>query len=159
FPEIEQLAREEGIPSVKHAIARAQGLPEEQVLRRLKTLDLPAGALTVGQRRAGHALAHATFAAMRSAGVASPPATCALQGFGTLARGAALTLQEAGVVVTAVADEYGCISDLGGLDLGELLRSPHGTPVPELAQRGVAVDDSASILAWPAEVLVLAACE
>jgi glutamate dehydrogenase/leucine dehydrogenase len=159
FPAIERLAREEGISSVKAAIARAQGLPEEQVLRRLGTLELPVGGLTVGQRRAGHALAHATFAAMRCAHVPSPPATCALQGFGTLGRGAALTLQEAGVRVTAVADEYGCITDLGGLDLGQLLGSPHGTPVPEAPPPGASVADSASIFDWPAEVLVLAACE
>jgi glutamate dehydrogenase/leucine dehydrogenase len=159
FPEIEALAREEGISSVKGAIARAQGLPEEQVLRRLETLDIAAGPLTVGSRRAGHALAHATFAAMRSAGLASPPATCALQGFGTLGRGTALTLHEAGMVVTAVADEHGCISHADGLDLRELLSSPHATPVPELAAPGAAVEDRAAVLAFPADVLVLAACE
>ncbi|HEX8054540.1 MAG TPA: Glu/Leu/Phe/Val dehydrogenase dimerization domain-containing protein [Thermoleophilaceae bacterium] len=159
FPEIEALAREEGIASVKGAIARAQGLPEEQVLRRLATLDLDSGPLTVGSRRAGHALAHATFAAMRSVGLSSPPATCALEGFGTLGRGAALTLHEAGMVVTAVADEHGCISRAGGLDLDEMLRSPHATPVPELAPPGAAVEDSAAVLALPADVLVLAARE
>lgn len=159
FPEIEELARAEGIASVKGAIARAQGLPEEQVLRRLETLDIRAGALSVGQRRAGHALAHATFAAMRSAGLASPPATCALQGFGTLGRGTAFTLAEAGMVVAAVADEHGCICRDGGLDLGELLGSPHATPVPQLVQTGAAVDERAAVLGYPADVLVLAACE
>ncbi len=61
FDEIEALARQEGISSVKAAIARAQGLPEPEVLRRLELLDEPVGPLTLGQRRAGHALAEATL--------------------------------------------------------------------------------------------------
>ncbi|MDP8969539.1 MAG: hypothetical protein M3N52_03380, partial [Actinomycetota bacterium] len=53
WSEVEELAREEGLPTVKIAIARAQGLPEREVCARLALLDRIFGGLTLGQRRAG----------------------------------------------------------------------------------------------------------
>ena len=61
FDSIERMARAEGIPSVKYAVKVAQDLSEEEFFARLRLLDERIGALTLGQRRAGHALAHAVF--------------------------------------------------------------------------------------------------
>jgi glutamate dehydrogenase/leucine dehydrogenase len=159
FSEIEALARPLGIPSVKAAIARAQELPEDQVLRRLLTLDSPAGGLTVGERRAGHALAHATFTAVRRLSGMRHPTTCALQGFGTLGRGAALTMHEAGVRVAAVADEFGSVRSVDGLDVRELLSLPRDAPVTDHAAPGVVAGRREDVFDVPADVIVLAACE
>lgn len=165
FTEIEELARQEGIPSVKGAIARAQGLTEDEVLHRLGLLEHRVGALSLGERRAGHALAAATLAALehvagrrRAAPGEDGRGTCALQGFGTLARAAALALHEAGVLVTAVGDEHASVHLEQGVALARLLASDRGAPIAEhrgnarLAQRD-------AVLRAPVDVLVLAACE
>src|SRR3954471_4992281 len=159
FPEIEELARAEGIPSSKAAIARAQGLPHGQVLRRLLTLDSPAGELTVGSRRAGHALAHATFSAVRHATGGGRPIACTLQGFGTLGRGAALTMHEAGVKVLAVADEFGAVCSDPGLDVPALLALPRDAPVTAYRGAGAVIASREAVFDVPADVVVLAACE
>jgi len=157
FDEIEALARQAGISSVKAAIARAQGLPEAEVLRRLELLDEPVGPLTLGQRRAGHALAQATLAALRHVGARARPA-CALQGFGTLGRAAALSLHEAGVRIIAVADEHGSLRRDEGLDVPALLAVAQGAPVGEQGRQGAA-GDRALPLRLEVDAVVLAACE
>jgi len=158
FDEIEGLARQEGISSVKAAIARAQGLEREDVLRRLELLDEPVGPLTLGQRRAGHALAQATLVALRHTGAARRQPRCALQGFGTLGRAAALSLHEAGVLITAISDEHGSVHREAGLDVAGMLRAPAGQPVADHRSRGT----PAAVLApfrLAVDVVVLAACE
>lgn len=158
FGEIEEVARQEGITSVKSAVARAQGLREGEVLERLRLLDARLGPLTLGERRAGHCLAAAALAVLkRAAGPGGRP-TCAVQGFGTLGRSAVLSLHEAGVAVTSLADEHATIRLDAGLDLPRLLASPLRAPVSN--HRGeAAVDDRSAVLRAPVDVLVLAACE
>jgi glutamate dehydrogenase (NAD(P)+) len=161
FTEIEALARCEGISSVKAAIGRAQGLPERQVMQRLDTLDSYVGLLTVGQRRAGHALAHATLAAATHVGLPSGgrEIICGVQGFGTLGRGVAATLSEAGARVTAIADVTGCISRPSGLNVERLLCAPQRMPVAAYSEPGVLLSARETIVGMPLDVLVLAACE
>jgi glutamate dehydrogenase (NAD(P)+) len=161
FVEIEELARAEGIPSAKAAIARAQGLPELQVLRRLKTLDSYVGSLTVGARRAGQALAHAALAAARLQGLSANgrPLRCALQGFGTLGRGAAATMREAGVELTAIADAHGCLRCSAGIDLHRLLATDQRAPLVSLPQPARTFGARETVLEEPVDLLLLAACE
>lgn len=158
FAAIEALARQEDISSVKGAIARAQGLPADEVLRRLKLLDEPIGALTLGRRRAGHALAQATLAALRHVGAPAQRASCALQGFGTLGRAAALALHEAGVRVTAIADEHGSVRCDGGLDVPRMLAVPAGRPVTA-SPFGATPDERTAPFQHAVDAVVLAACE
>lgn len=156
WDEIEQLARAEGIPSAKFAIAKTQGLHEDDFRERLRLLDATVDGLTLGQRRAGHALGCATMAALaRRSDIVGPPRV-GLQGFGTLARSAALTLEDAGVRVTAIADEHGCCYDDRGLDVSAVLSTPHRSPVVShrSGQRAV----PRALLERPVDVLVLAAC-
>lgn len=157
FVEIEEIARQEGIPSVKAAIARAQGLSQDEVLARLGLLGERLGPLTLGERRAGHSLATAALAVLRR--LSRPgPRTCAVQGFGTLGRSALLSLHEAGVTVRAVADEHASVLLDSGLDVPQLLASPRGSPVADI--RGKArVEDRDAVLRAPVDVLLLAACE
>jgi glutamate dehydrogenase (NAD(P)+) len=156
WQELQRLAIDAGIPSTKYAIRRAQGLTKEEFFARMIRLDERVGPLTLSERRAGHALAHAVIGAARAAG-ATGTVSCAIQGFGTLGRAAACTLRDEGVRVEAVADEYGCVADTGGLDVAGMLGSPHGTPVPHLGTRGARMPSDA-VFDVPADVLVLAAC-
>ena len=158
FEEIEALARQAGISSVKAAIARAQGLPEPEVLRRLQLLDEPVGALTLGRRRAGHALAQATLVVLGHVGAPLRQASCALQGFGTLGRAAALSLHEAGVAITTIADEHGSVRFDAGLDIPRLLAMPAGSPVAGSPGEATAAAPTA-IFSCGADAVVLAACE
>jgi len=158
FAEIEERAREEGIVSVKAAIGRAQGLSGDQVRRRLDLLDARVGLLTLGERRAGHGVAHAALSAIRARGLASGPFTCALQGFGTLGRGAALTLDASGVAITAVADENQCVRASTGLPIAAMLRSPPGSALHRIAP-GAEVVPRDAVLGVNSHVLILAACE
>lgn len=158
FDEIETLARRERIVSVKAAIARAQGLTRAELLQRLKLLGEPLGPLTLGQRRAGHALAQATLVALRHTAPAGRRPTCALQGFGTLGRAAALSLHEAGVAITTIADEHGSVRFDAGLDIPRLLAMPAGSPVAGSPGEATAAARTA-IFSRRADAVVLAACE
>ena len=156
WAELEGLARAEGIWSIKHAVKTGQGLSDDEFFARLRTLEAPLGMMTVGQRRAGHALAQAALAAAGLAGIPAP--RCALQGFGNLGRAAAYSLAEEGVRITAVADEYGCVTDPAGLDVTRMLATRHGTPVP-LTVPGAHRRPGAEVFDAPADVLLLAAGE
>lgn len=153
WAELQQHARTVGVPSIKYAIATAQGLTNEEFFTRMARLDETVGPLAVSQRRAGHAVAHAVVGAARVIDV-SGPLRCAVQGFGNLGRATALTLHEAGARVIAVADEFGTVTDSAGLDVVRMLADPTGTPVSQLGVGGRPED----IFAAPADVLVLAAC-
>jgi len=157
FQEIESLAREEGLPSVKSAIARAQGMSRDEVRRRLSMLEAPLGPLTLGERRAGHGVAHAALAAWRR--VQTRPPTCVLQGFGTLGRGTAATLLELGATITSVADEHGCAHAPGGLPIERMLAAPPRASVTDCAGPGVERRPREAVLTTRADVLVLAGCE
>lgn len=155
WDEIECVARAEGIPSVKIAVAAAQGLPREEVMHRLRLLDRDAGGATLGQRRAGHGLAHAALAAIGArdgSGI-----RVAVQGFGTLGRATVRSLAEAGARIVAVADEHGALVESGGLDVAGLLAAPPQTPVtaawPQRRSPRDAVFDAS------VDLLVLAACQ
>lgn len=155
WDEIECLARAEGIPSVKVAIAGAQGLPRAEVLHRLRLLDSGTGGATLGQRRAGHGLAHAALAAAgaRDGSVMR----VGVQGFGTLGRATVRSLAEARARIVAVADEHGALVDPDGLDLAQLLALPPQTPVTAAwPQRRAAPD---AVFDASVDLLVLAACQ
>jgi len=153
--ELQHLAAAQGIPSVKYAIKKTQGLSDEAFFTRISLLEGRAGMLSLGQLRAGHVLAHAAIAAARAAG-AGGKISVALQGFGTLGRAAACTFLNEGVRVTAIADEHGCVVDPAGLDLAGMLSSRPGSPVPHI-DPAHARPAREALFDAPADVLVLAA--
>lgn len=157
--ELEDVAAEEGLASVKVAIARAQQLDEADFRQRIAILDVEVNGLTVGQRRAGHALAHAALAVCEAAATSRRPLLASIQGFGNLGRGTALALAEAGVVITSASDEYGSVNDEDGLDVGALLSTPLSAGLAENAGPATSVGPREAPLAAPVDVVVLAACE
>lgn len=155
WSELERVAADLRIPSVKYAIRRAQGLSDEDFFGRLRLLAQRVGPLTLGARRAGHALAHATLASLGPCPPAAPTVT--LQGFGNLGSAAAYTLAEQGARVVGVADEFDCVVDESGLDVHRMVASGRGVPLPEAADRRACPRDAVFDVA--SDVLVLAAGE
>lgn len=153
--ELERLAALEGIPSVKYAIRGAQRLDENDFFQRLRLLDARVGALTLGQRRAGHALAQAVMAVARTV-AGGRRLACAVQGLGTLGRAAAYSLVEQNVAIVAVADEHGCVANARGLDIERVLHARGYTPVTQI---GGERRPGAALFEVPCDVLVLAATE
>ncbi|MGH4022687.1 MAG: Glu/Leu/Phe/Val dehydrogenase dimerization domain-containing protein [Pseudonocardiaceae bacterium] len=160
WDEIEDIARREGIPSVKIAVAKAQGLSEPEFLRRVALLDVVLGGATLGRRRAGHGLAHAALAANEHlAGRIDAWTRVGIQGFGTLGRAAALGVAEAGVPVTAIVDVHGGLRSGDGLPVEALVRLPVDRSVPQLASTPAAVVPPEALFDAPVDLLILAACE
>jgi glutamate dehydrogenase (NAD(P)+) len=157
FRELERHAHGQGLPSVKHAIARAQGLTETAYQARIAVLDQPVGAMTVGERRAGHALAHVAIAAGRRRRLGAPP-TYAVQGFGTLGRATAYSLYEAGMTLVAVADLDGCVWNEDGLDVPGMLKLDPRESVLHTAV-AAARGGTEELFGRSADTLVLAATE
>ncbi len=155
WDELEQLALLEGIPSIKYAVRGAQEFSEAEFVARMGLLDQHVGALTLAERRAGHALAQAAVMAARASALPGP-LSCTLQGFGNLGRAAAYTLAQEGVRITGIADEYGCVADPRGLDVAAMLAEPAGTPVSQMA-RHVRRMPAAALLDLPTDLVLLAA--
>lgn len=156
FAELDGIARDLGIGSVKIAIRSAQRITDAEFHARMRLLDAPVGQLTLGECRAGYALAQAAIAVIRQRGLSR--ATVTMQGFGNLGRGAAVLLRQEGIRVVAVADEYGCMVDPGGLDLGRMLSIRDRRPVPTLLGGPMKLS-SGALFDLPADVLILAASQ
>lgn len=155
FDSLERLAANVGVASVKYAVKTAQEFTDAEFRRRLALLHAPVGRYTVGQRRAGHALAAATITAARAVGHRAHGLHVGLQGFGNLGRAAAESLIEAGAHVIALADEHGCIVNPHGLDIPAMLASDKSRPVPRLSGHSLRLPGSA-LFDLPVDVLVLA---
>ncbi|WP_051944305.1 Glu/Leu/Phe/Val dehydrogenase dimerization domain-containing protein [Streptacidiphilus rugosus] len=158
FEELERIAADAGIGSVKVAIRHAQQITDTEFRARMGLLDIPVGPLTLGQRRAGHALAHAALAAATHSGRRLTQVTVALQGFGNLGRAAAAALLDEAVRVTAVTDAYGCAIDPRGLDLARMLTIDQIRPVPGLLGDPMRLPKEA-LFDLPADVMILAGGE
>lgn len=157
WSEIEDAARQVRIPSVKGAVARAQGLEPGDFLARIRLLDSDIDGLTLGERRAGHALAHAALAAIDAADLSGREVRISIQGFGTLGRATATALTEAGHTPIAVTDEHTCL-----ICHDDHVDTAGGAGDPATAGQTVTVADvraPEALLDLPLDVLVLAACE
>jgi glutamate dehydrogenase (NAD(P)+) len=79
-------------------------------------------------------VSHVCLAALGDRGIPAATATAAVQGFGKVGRGAALFLEDAGVRVIAVSDQYGAVADPDGIDIRAL---------------GAHVDATGAVLGYP----------
>ena len=160
--ELEAIARDLGLPSVKMAIARAQGLDIPTFLARYDVLSHKAiGAWTLGQLRAGFGVAMAALATLKSLTIPTKGARIAVQGFGNLAKAAIVALTEAGVVITAIADAEKCIVRNPGqtLPIQEFL-DHQGTLLPTIPDNPTfRAEEKKAILTQECDLLVLAAVE
>lgn len=155
WSELESVARRLGLSSVKAAVQTAQGLDEDDFLARLRLLDMDVLGATLGERRAGHALAHATLAAIEVAGLSGRSPRVGIHGFGTLGRGAAIALTEAGLTPTVVTDEHTCLHCRE-----EPAEAPSPGPAPSPPPRAAVaeVEPPARFFDLPLDALVLASC-
>jgi len=158
FEQLEHIAMNMGIGSVKGAVKKAQGLTDDEFRQRLNVLDAPVGTRTVSKRRAGHALASAARTAAQVAGHQIKGLHVGLQGFGNLGRAAAESLTSWGALVTAVGDEYGCVVNPRGLDIAHMLQIDPSRRVVDMLGQPLRLPPSA-ICEFPLDVLVLAAVE
>lgn len=97
---------------------------------------------------------HIALAALRSRGIDPGSARAAVQGFGKVGRYAARFLNESGVRVIAVSDQYGAIMEPAGLDIAAL--ESHVDATGSVVGFSPPVDD---LLTLNVELLVPAAVE
>ncbi|WP_279340665.1 Glu/Leu/Phe/Val dehydrogenase dimerization domain-containing protein [Sphaerisporangium perillae] len=158
FEDLERLAAGVGLRSVKYAVKHAQGFSDDEYFARMRLLDAPVGRRTLGQRRAGHVVAHSALAAADSAGYLATGLHIAIQGFGNLGRAAAESLVAEGASIVAVADAYGCAVHPRGLDIVSMLEHDQSRPVSEQTSK-LAWLPGETLFDLPVDVLVLAAVE
>jgi glutamate dehydrogenase (NAD(P)+) len=159
--ELDAIGRTLGLPSVKIAVAGAQGWDLSYFARRYAILQEPVDGLPLGRLRAGYGVAVAVLAVIDYFGIPYPQASVAIQGFGTLARAAAYALAQKGVRISALADVEKCvIAENGqGLDINSLLRA-EGTLLPDRVQgHGIKMAAREEIFQVPCAVLLPAAVE
>ena len=101
---------------------------------------------------------YTALAALRHVGIEPSAATAAVQGFGKVGRGSARFLEEAGVRVTAVSDQYGAVWAADGLDVIALERHVDATGSVTGFEGGVAMDND-TLLRLDVDLLVPAAVE
>ncbi len=156
--ELENIAQQSGIPSVKMAIANAQEWELEYYMARNRILKEEIGGWTVGRLRAGYGVAAATLAALDFLNIPSQNATVAIQGFGTLAKATAFRLHKAGVKIIAIADVEKCLiaNDKSGLDLEKFLTAP-GSLLDADFPGNFTVSPSEKVLEQQCDILVPAA--
>jgi glutamate dehydrogenase/leucine dehydrogenase len=157
--ELEQIARKTGLPSIKMAIARAQGWDLGYFQERYGVLRQDAGGSPLGRLRAGYGLAAAVLAVLDFLAINRADAAVVVQGFGTLGRGAALSLHRAGIRIGAVADIDRCLiaAPGTGLDIPALLAE--GSLAAVTAGRGGTAENPSAVTGLPCDVFVAAAVE
>jgi glutamate dehydrogenase (NAD(P)+) len=158
--ELEKIAQQSGIPSVKMAIAKAQGWELEYYTARKRILKDRIGGWSVGRLRAGYGVAAATLATLDFLNISPQNGTVTIQGFGTLAKATAFRLHKAGVKIIAIADVEKCLvaADNSGLEVERLLTLP-GPLLDADASENYTVKPSEAILDQQCDILIPAAVE
>ena len=159
--ELESIGRELGLPSVKMAVASAQGFEQSYFSERYQILTQEIDGWPLGKVRVGYGVAVATLAVLDYLGVSHGQASVAIQGFGNLAKAAAFGLNRKGVRIMALADHEKCIvsENEHGLDIKHLLKT-EGPLLPENDFRtDVRVAAREEIFNIPCDVLIPAALE
>ncbi len=144
MPELNAIAARFGLPSIKIAVARAQGFSDEEFASRIAILSRPAGQNTLASLRSGAGLAYACLGALDFLGIPSAKARVAIQGFGGLAGGAAWVLNQVGVKIVAVSDRQKMLraDDGGRLDVESLLSHSRNGLIPLVDNHGILGENS-----------------
>jgi glutamate dehydrogenase (NAD(P)+) len=162
MPHLDQIAQSIGIPSIKTAVAGAQGMTLSYFDERYAILEQAViGNWSLGQLRAGYGVGMAALALLDYLEIEPQKATAAVQGFGTLAKASMVGLLEANVQIKAIADAEKCIrfDDLQAFDFDALL-AHEGTLLPEFQSGdGISVLPRDEIFSSDTDVLMLEAIE
>lgn len=157
--ELEDAAAIQAIPSVKMAIASAQGWELDYFLERSEVLKETIGDFSLAKLRAGYGVAAATLAMLESLQIKTTDATIAVQGFGNLAKAALFCLNRAGCRIVAIADAEKCLSNDLGINLEKIIKS-NSTLLPDkLKEKGLQITASPSIFDCKCDILIPAALE
>ncbi len=159
--ELESIGQDLGLPSVKIAVAGAQGWGLDYFRARYQALDREVNGFSLGSLRAGYGVAVAVLTVLDHLGIPADRAMVAIQGFGTVARAATHTLAGHGVRIIAMADREKClVAGAGaGLAVSRLLER-QGSLLPEKGLDGnVRVTNREEIFTVSCDVLVPAAVE
>ncbi|MFO7606950.1 MAG: Glu/Leu/Phe/Val dehydrogenase dimerization domain-containing protein, partial [Desulfurivibrionaceae bacterium] len=147
------------IPSIKMAIAAAQGWDMDYFLKRSEILAETIDGFSLGRLRAGYGVAAAVLAMLDSLRIKPSDAAIAVQGFGNLAKAALFGLDRAGCRIVALADAEKCLINEQGIDLKEILYSDLSLLPDRLNQEEVHRAESQSIFDCKCDILVPAALE
>lgn len=144
MPELNAIAARFGLPSIKIAVARAQGFSDEEFASRTAILSLPVGQSTLASLRSGAGLAYACLGALDFLGIPCSRARVAIQGFGGLAGGAAWCLNQAGVKIVALSDRQKMLRAGDGeqLDIELLLSHSRSGLIPLVDDSGILGENS-----------------
>ncbi len=157
--ELESIGRSIGLPSVKVAIAQAQGLTPEQFDKRYRVLDGTVDGWPLARLRTGYGVAAAALPVLDYLGIPRQQARIGLQGVGAVGKAALFGLVREGAQVVALADAERCICCCGnvGLTVAGVLSCP-STTLAGVALAGT-VAERDRILTVECDLLVLAAVE
>lgn len=150
--ELDGLAREVGITSLKFAVAKSRGIDAATWKRRYRLFEERVGDATVNELRAATGTA-AVVARVATDLNIDRPWRIAIQGAGNMGGAIAQLLAAKGVSVVAWADDEKCLLDESGLDVAALLRDRSMGRLP----RRDGARDRESVLEAPCDILVLAA--
>jgi len=140
--ELDEIAERLDIPSVKLAIAKAQGFDLPYFLERYAMLKAPVNHVTLGRIRSGFGLAAACLGVLDFLEIPKHKATVAIQGFGALGGAAAYTLHKSGVKVIGLADEEKALVSRNehSLNVKALIESCTDGLIPRFGNDGQYVD-------------------
>ena len=140
--ELEEIAKELDIPSVKMAVANAQNFDLPYFLERYRILEEPVNHVTVGRVRSGFGLAAACLGVLEFLEIPPREATVAIQGFGGLGSAAAYSLHKSGVKIVGLADEEKSLISLNehSLDIRALVNGSVDGLVPRVEGEGEYLD-------------------
>jgi len=158
--ELGDIARELGIPSVKMAIAKAQGFDLPYFLERYGILEEGANNVTLSRVRSGFGLAAACLGVLEFLKIPNEEATVAIQGFGGLGGAAAYGLYRSGVRIVGIADEEKSLISTNEhpLDIKTLIKDSTNGLIPT-AQRNGRYADRSQIYDVKCDVFIPAAIE
>ena len=148
--ELEEIAHEIGLKSVKGAIEKTQELSSEQFNKLSSLLNEPViDNWTLGEIRAGYAVAASAISALKFLGKKPEESTAVVQGFGVLAKACIVGLLEENIKILGISDQ------------DKLIYSPDNKiPVKKyLENKGTMLEDTNNTIKKEVDILVLAAIE
>lgn len=158
--ELEEIANEIGLKSVKIAIKNAQKLSSEQFDRLSSLLnEAVVNNWTLGEIRAGYAVAASAIAVLKFLGKKPEESTAAVQGFGVLAKACIIGLLEENVKILGISDQDKLIySSDNKIPIKKCLEH-EGTMLPEIKVSNLCIEDTKNIIKKDVDLLILAAVE
>ncbi len=159
--ELEFIGEKVGLPSVKMAVAKAQGLDFTTFEQRYRVLEQRIDGLPLGRIRVGYGVAVAALAVLGYLDIPHTQASVAIQGFGALARAAAFGLARKGVKIVALADAEKCLvsENSQGLDIRQLLETKGSLLPGNGIKNGEKVVAREEVYNVPCDILIPAAVE